>query len=253
MPHRAQTPGRHLDSFCQPLQLCVLRLAFFRDGDVGVGVFPGSKKRLIGGSGNILDNTDAKVIIAANGGSDLIYVPDHDVNTAKKIIAFLAKQDYVGGMFLDDSFGRLPGTLPLSSINLVGATGLPTPTIALAFKTFATDPNNALQTAVQIADSALQQGQGMHGSLGRDNTFNNMAAIGPDFKSHFVDFSPVSNADIVPTVAQILGFELSSNGDLRGRVIVEALKGGPFAVFFERQALISQKAGSGQSTALEFQ
>jgi len=214
---------------------------------------PANGDALIGGSGNILDNTDAKVIIAANGGSDLIYVPDHDVNTAKKIIAFLAKQDYVGGMFLDDSFGRLPGTLPLSSINLVGATGLPTPTIALAFKTFATDPNNALQTAVQIADSALQQGQGMHGSLGRDNTFNNMAAIGPDFKSHFVDFSPVGNADIVPTVAQILGFELSSNGDLRGRVIVEALKGGPFAVFFERQALISQKAGSGQSTALEFQ
>jgi len=214
---------------------------------------PANGDALIGGSGNILDNTDAKVIIAANGGSDLIYVPDHDVNTAKKIIAFLAKQDYVGGMFLDDSFGRLPGTLPLSSINLVGATGLPTPTIALAFKTFATDPNIALQTAVQIADSALQQGQGMHGSLGRDNTFNNMAAIGPDFKSHFVDFSPVGNADIVPTVAQILGFELSSNGDLRGRVIVEALKGGPFAVFFERQALISQKAGSGQSTALEFQ
>jgi hypothetical protein len=214
---------------------------------------PANGDALIGASGNILDNTDAKVIIAANGGSDLIYVPDHDINRTKQIVAFLAKQDYVGGMFLDDSFGRLPGTLPLSSINLVGNTGLPTPTIALAFKTFAIDPNNPLQTAVQIADSGLQQGQGMHGSLGRDNTFNNMAAIGPDFKSNFVDFSPVGNADIVPTLAEILGFQLSSNGDLKGRVIVEALKGGPFAVFFERQALISRKAASGQSTALEFQ
>ena len=214
---------------------------------------PANGDALIGGSGNILDNTDAKVIVAANGGSDLIYVPDHDINTTKKIVAFLAQQDYVGGMFLDDSFGRIPGTLPLSSINLVGATGLPTPTIVLAFKTFATDPNNPLQTAVQIADSGLQQGQGMHGSLGRDNTFNNMTAIGPDFKSHFVDFSPVGNADIVPTLAQILGFELSSNGDLKGRVILEALKGGPFAVFFERQAFISPRAASGQSTALEFQ
>ena len=167
------------------------------------------------------------MIIAANGGSDLIYVPDHDVNTAKKIVAFLAKQDYVGGMFLDDSFGRLPGTLPLSSINLVGDTGLPTPTIALAFKTFATDPSNPLQTAVQIADSRLQQGQGMHGSLGRDNTFNNMAAIGPDFKSHFVDISPVGNADIVPTLAKILGFHLSSSGDLKGRVISRSTQGRP--------------------------
>ncbi len=156
-------------------------------------------------------------------------------------------------MFLDDSFGRLPGTLPLSSINLVGATGLPTPTIALAFKTFATDPNNPLQTTVQIADSGLLQGQGMHARLGRDNTFNNMAAIGPDFKSHFVDISPVGNAAIVPTLAQILGFQLSSNGDLKGRVIAEALKGGPFAVLFEREAFISQRAASGQSTALEFQ
>jgi Type I phosphodiesterase / nucleotide pyrophosphatase len=208
---------------------------------------------LLGGSGAVLDSTDAKVIIAANGGSDLIYVPDHDVNRVKQVVAFLAKQDYVGGMFLDDSFGRLPGTLPLSSINLVGNTSLPTPTIALAFKTFATDPNNPLQTAVQIADSGLQQGQGMHGSLGRDNTFNNMAAIGPDFKSHFVDISPVGNADIVPTLAEILGFHLSSSGDLKGRVISEALKGGPFAVFFEKQAFISPRAATGRSTALEFQ
>jgi hypothetical protein len=214
---------------------------------------PANGDALLGGSGAVLDNTDAKVIIAANGGSDLIYVPDHDVNTAKKIVGFLAKQDYVGGMFLDDSFGRLPGTLPLSSINLVGNTSLPTPTIALAFKTFATDPRNPLQSAVQIADSALQQGQGMHGSLGRDNTFNNMAAIGPDFKNHFVDISPVGNADIVPTLAQILGFQLSSSGDLKGRVISEALKGGPFAVFFEKQAFISPRAATGRSTALEFQ
>ena len=37
-----------------------------------------SGNALIGASGQILDNTDAKVIVAANGGSDLIYVPDHN-------------------------------------------------------------------------------------------------------------------------------------------------------------------------------
>jgi hypothetical protein len=35
---------------------------------------------------------------------------------------------------------------------------------------------------VEIADTGLQQGQGMHGSFSRADTFNNMAAIGPDFK-----------------------------------------------------------------------
>ena len=36
----------------------------------------------------------------------------------------------------------------------------------------------------------------MHGAIGRDNTFNNMAAMGPDFKKHAVVRTPVSNADI---------------------------------------------------------
>ena len=36
--------------------------------------------------------------------------------------------------------------------------------------------------AVEIADTGLQQGQGMHGSFSRADTMNFMAAIGPDFK-----------------------------------------------------------------------
>ena len=80
---------------------------------------------------------------------------------------------------------------------------------------------------MQIADSGLQHGQGMHGTLARDNTFNNMAAIGPDFKLHYTDRAPVSNADIVITLAKILGFQLPSSGAARGRVLREALAGGP--------------------------
>ena len=48
----------------------------------------------------------------------------------------------------------------------------------LAIFSFYLQPGNLL-SAVQIADSSLQEGQGMHGSLGRDNTYNNMAAMGP--------------------------------------------------------------------------
>ena len=33
------------------LQLCVLRLGFLQDGDVGVGVFPDGEEVLIGGAG----------------------------------------------------------------------------------------------------------------------------------------------------------------------------------------------------------
>src|SRR4030095_15383594 len=52
-----------------------------------------------------------------------------------------------------------------------------------------------------------------------------MAAIGPDFKARYVDSAPMSNADIVPTLAHILGLEMPSRGTLRGRVILEALRG----------------------------
>lgn len=188
---------------------------------------PGSGDGLIGGTGKILQSTDAKVIVAANGGSDLIYVPDHDAATVHKIVAFLLTQDYTGAVFVDDMYGAVPGALPLSSIRLIGSTKLPRPAIALNFKTFATDADNPLQTAVQVADTTLQEGQGMHGTLSRDNTFNNMAAIGPDFKKGYTDRAPVSNADLAPTLAHILGLKLPSVGSLTGRVITEALAGAP--------------------------
>jgi hypothetical protein len=53
-----------------------------------------------------------------------------------------------------------------------------------------------------------------------------MAAIGPDFKAKYVNNAPISNADIAPTLAHILGVDLGGNGKLKGRVISEALKDG---------------------------
>jgi hypothetical protein len=212
---------------------------------------PAAGNGLIGASGQILDDTDAKVIVAANGGSDLIYIPDHDAGRLAQVVDFLTQQDYVGGIFVDDTFGDLPGTLPLSSINLVGDALTPRPAIALNFKTFYLDRKD-LQTAVQIADTGLQEGQGMHGSLGRDNTFNNMAAIGPDFRRFFVDVAPVSNADIAPTLASVMGLQLSANGNLTGRVLREALIGGR-RVPFERHSRVSDRTQNRKSTVLQYQ
>lgn len=71
---------------------------------------------MIGASGAILEMTDAKVVVAANGGSDLIYVPDGNYDRIKQIVSFLTKQDYVGGIFVDDTYGEFAGALPVSSI-----------------------------------------------------------------------------------------------------------------------------------------
>ena len=184
---------------------------------------------LIGGTGKIPgvnEATDAKIIVAANGGSDLIYVPNHDGNVVQDIVAFLATQSYTGAIFVNDCYGRIPGALPLSFIGMVGDTHLPTPDLALNFRTFSLDANDPDMTRVEIADSGLQEGQGMHGSFSRGDTFNNMVAFGPDFKQGYTDLAPVSNADITPTIAKILGFDVP-NGDLAGRVLKEIRPGGP--------------------------
>ena len=165
----------------------------------------------------------------------------------------LAGQDYVDGIFVNDEYGNVPGALPTSAIRLMGSSPLPSPTIAVTFKTFSTDPKNPVTTGVQISDYNLQQGQGMHGSFGRANTFNFMAAIGPDFKKHFVDPAPVSNADIAPTLAHILGLEIPGNGKLQGRVLQEALAGGPASISSMRQITISANSSNGKKTILMYQ
>lgn len=206
---------------------------------------------LLGDSVRKPDGSDAKLIVAANGGSDLIYVPDKNAETVRQVVTLLTAFDYVGGIFVDDQYGPLPGTLPLSDVGLVGSTKLPRPAIVVAFKGFYLKPAD-LQSGIQVSDTSLQEGEGMHGGFGRDCTFNNMAAIGPDFKSGFDDGSPVSNADIVPTLAHILGFEIPSHGKLRGRVIAEALKSGPAHVNSESKKADSS-AAKGLHTILEYQ
>lgn len=200
---------------------------------------PSAGNGLIGGTGKIPANneiTDAEIVIAANGGSDLIYLPQRNVESnrelALKISDFLLRQDYVDGVFVRDDLGDPPGTLPLSAIHLIGASKVPSPAVVVAFKTFSLTPGQLL-SRVEIADSTLQEGQGMHGSFSRADTFNAMVAFGPDFKPGYIDRAPSSNADIAVTIASLLKVELlPSKGSLRGRVLSEAIKTGPDAVSF---------------------
>lgn len=200
---------------------------------------PAAGNGLIGGGGRVPGTnqiTDAELVIAANGGSDLIYLPQKNVESnrdlAVKISDFLLRQDYVDGVFVRDDLGDPPGTLPLSAINLIGASKVPAPAIVVAFKTFSLTPGQLL-SRVEIADSTLQEGQGMHGSFSRADTFNAMVAFGPDFKAGYVDGAPSSNADIAVTLASLLKLELPpGKGILRGRVLSEAIKSGPDTVSF---------------------
>ncbi len=167
------------------------------------------------------------LVVAANGGSDLVYLPKANAKAlAPKVVEALLAQDYVSGLFVDDSLGSIPGTLPLSSINMKGSALTPIPAIVINFKSQATGCKVPVLCTAEVADTGLQQGQGMHGSFSRADTYNFMAAIGPDFKKGFVDKAPVSNADVGKTLAEILKLDIPIKGKLIGRILSESMPGG---------------------------
>ncbi len=188
---------------------------------VAAGAYPARGNGLIGG-----DPTHPLIVVAANGGSDLVYLPTGDRDLAAKIVAALSAQDYVSGLFVDDSLGPISGTLPLSAIALKGSAITPMPAIAVSFRSFALGCDDPTICGVEVADTGLQQGQGMHGSFSRADTRNVMGAAGPSFRQQFEDNAPASNADIGKTIAHLLALRISDKGKLVGRVLSEAMPNG---------------------------
>jgi len=221
---------------------------------VAAGTFPRLGNGLLG-----KDAAKPDAIVAANGGSDLIYIPGIGKNgkkankeLARKVVAALLKHDYVSGIFVHDQFGNIPGTLPLSAIDLRGSGVTPQPSIVVNFRSYAAGCDDPVLCAVTVCDTRLQQGQGMHGNFSRADTMNFMAAIGPDFKSGYVDALPSSNADVGMTITQIMGLRISPIGGLTGRVLSEALPNGitPKVV---TSKLISKPSEDGLRTVVQYQ
>jgi Type I phosphodiesterase / nucleotide pyrophosphatase len=198
------------------------------------------------------DPTKPDLVVATNGGSDLIYLPKKDKKLAERTIKALLDQDYVSGLFVDDSLGRFPGTLPMSEIALKGKAVTPNPSIVVNFRSYVAGCDEPTNCSVEVADTVLRQGQGMHGSFGRGDTMNFMAAIGPDFKAGYVDPLPVSNADVGMTMAQLLGVHAVAEGGLIGRVMSEALPNGITPKAADGK-IVSKPAANGLQTVVKYQ
>lgn len=192
-----------------------------KGAEVAAGQFPSRGNGLIGG-----DAVNPEIVVASNGGSDLIYIPGGDRELARQVVAALSTEDYTSGLFVDDALGSIPGTLPLSAISLKGTAITPMPAIALNFRTFSTGCADPTTCGVELADTGLQQGQGMHGSFSRADTRNIMGAAGPSFRQGFEDSAPASNADLGMTIAKLLDLKIAAKGKLMGRVLSEAMPNG---------------------------
>lgn len=159
------------------------------------------------------------VVIAANGGSEYLYVPDHDAATVANAVKFLQSREEIGAIFVASSYGTLPGTLPLDQVKLENSAGR-NPDIVASYDY---DDTAIVQGLRGTEFESAQNNRGMHGSFSPIDVHNTLLAAGPRFKAALQDPLPSGNVDVAPTVARILGLSLPSAA---GRSLDEALVGG---------------------------
>jgi PHD/YefM family antitoxin component YafN of YafNO toxin-antitoxin module len=214
------------------------------------------------------------VVIARNGGSDLVYLSRDDFPTQaerraelQKIVNFAEAQEWCGVIFSHLSAlgepgvrgvkpyqGWIDGTFSEASVGILSPNRAPD--LVISFRELPDTDNRQLTGPLRLAFSIGAKGQhtvrnrseplvrpvqgviyadargfttgmGMHGALGPREVHNFCAAIGPDFRSHFVDPYPSGNIDIAPTVTKLLG-TLPNVGPgglyAAGRPLVEAMR-----------------------------
>ncbi|HWA73727.1 MAG TPA: alkaline phosphatase family protein [Polyangiaceae bacterium] len=161
------------------------------------------------------------LVVAANGGSDYLYVPDHDSETVAKVVRFLQSREEFGAIFVASRYGALPGTLPLERLHLEDSAGR-NPDLIVSYSH---DENAVVQgmRGIVFQSAGVSNQRGMHGSFSPIDVHNTLIAVGPHFRSRFTNPLPTGNVDVAPTVAHLLGLALPSAA---GRVLSEALVSG---------------------------
>jgi hypothetical protein len=73
------------------------------------------------------------VVVAANAGSDYLFVPDANIETVKTAVVSLQSRVQFGAIFVSDKYGEIPGTLPMSLINTESSGSGRAPDIMVSF------------------------------------------------------------------------------------------------------------------------
>ncbi len=183
------------------------------------------------------DGSDATAIVAANGGSDLIYVPDHSAETVRRIVSLLWTYDYVGRGVHRQEIWRSSGDVPAGGDRPGGCDLVASSSARGGLQSVLSEPGG-------FTDGGANRGYDLAGRPG-DARWNRPREYlqqhggdGPRFQTGVrrFDSAPVSNADIAPTLLKLMAIPAQPHGALNGRSIDEALTGG-------------NGAGGGETTA----
>jgi arylsulfatase A-like enzyme len=161
------------------------------------------------------------IVVAANAGSDYLFVPDRSADTVKAAVASLQSRLQFGAIFVSDKYGEIAGALPMSLIEVECRESGRAPDIIVSFS-YDESVTVAGRPGIIYASSVNRRGD--HGSFSPTDTRISLMASGPDFRPGFRDTLPTANVDIAPTVARLLRFDMPA---AQGRVLEEALPGGP--------------------------
>ena len=180
-----------------------------------------------------LDSDD--VVLASSGQAVSIHVQGHDPRRIRRLARYLQKQPWTGVVFTgskphakDDDFeGWVPGTFSLELVHLDnperGADLVVTFDWSSEKNAFGVEGTDGMLTGG--GDTGPIEGNGSgHGSMSPWNVRNTWFAWGVDFKNGIHNRAPASNVDIVPTILALRGMDTD---ELDGRVLTEALQGGP--------------------------
>ena len=201
-------------------------------------------------SGRIPPKPD--LVVATNGGSDLIYLPNKDKKLATRTVKALLEQDYVSGLFVDDNLGRFPGTLPMSQLGLKGKAVTPNPLDRGQFPFLCGRMRRADQLLRRSRryGAAARPGHAWQFRPRRHHEFHGGDRAG--LQSRICRCVAGQQRRRRRTAARLLNLTPKPKGNLIGRVMTEAMPNGATPRAFSG-TVKSQPSANGLRTVLNFQ
>lgn len=179
-----------------------------------------------------------QIMVVENGGTILFYIVEHDQAVAARLVEWIQHSDFAGVIFAREKF---EGAFPLESVH---ANTPDAPDVMVALRWNA-KPNRFGIRGQIVGDATRGAGQGSHATLSEFDVHNTLVAAGPDFRRGMLNDLPSGNIDLAPTVLHLLGLE--SSGGFDGRVLSEAMTGGPASPPAVTDSLeVERKFSSGQ-------
>ena len=169
------------------------------------------------------------LVLASSGQAVAVHVEGRDAERIARIARFIQGQEWGGVVFtagraLADPRGVVEGTFSLELIQVAGERA---PDLLFTFP-WTSEPNAFGVVGCDLA--SVSGGAKLyvsdHGSMSPWNVRSTLLAWGAGFRRRAIVRTSAGNVDVAPTILALLGLEA---GGLDGRVLREALAGGPDA------------------------